>query len=515
MVFLVRHDSGWSTLALRDGDRHTPVIYLCRGVVPHAWTDPRDAVSCCNGYERACRVVRDASGDAGLEYFWRRSEVVAAIPAGVERVARAPADGGGVAGGTWPVSALAHAAFLERLATVGEAGRAEVQAGLVVLKLIDRWAIGVLSGVRVPAVAVRAARAAVSMVAPGPIARMLSAAVVAVTDDAPERAVAWSALLQVYGGLLEDGAEWALAADVYGTMIEYARTPGDVERVPAAYDRMGHCLRQLGRLDAAQRAYVVGRAIADRGADVGATLRLRISEANLAGAGRGNWPEAERRLDAVIADAQVAGLDDVLAMARHDRGLVATERGRPDDALTFLHAAFLGYRDAVKQQRALNDIARLLRELGARDAARAVFKVSHECAAQQDVRWVAAINLLDLAVEDGGRVEFEDYRCELEAEPLSARHAAYFAVFVGDGYRRFGSRAQSAAAYQRALAIGRSAGMHEIVVRAESALAALDAPVQSPPRVAADSVAGASWSELIDPIVSSAEDLRRALAVGP
>lgn len=508
MVVLIRDESGRSTLAIRDGDRQRPLIHLCRGLTPHAWADARDAVWCCNGYERACRVVRDACGDAGLEYYWRRTDPACVAPVVAERGAEPDKRGGG-----WPVAELAHAAFVERLGSdLSDGARAETQAGLAVLRLIDRWAIGVLSGQAVPTDVARSARACVASAQPGAIARMLAAVVVAVSDESAERVVAWSAMLQAYGGLLEDAAEWALAADVYGTLIEYARTPNDVERVPAAYDRMGHCLRQLGRFDAAQRAYALGLAIADRAADSPGVLRLRISQANLAGVGRGNWPEAERRLDAVIAVAESAGLDDVLALARHDRGLVATERGRPEDALYFLHAAFLGYRDRIKQQRALNDIARLLRDIGARDGARVVFRVTHECAAQQDVRWLAALNLLDMAVEDGARAEFEQYRLVLSAAPLSARHAAYFAVFLGDGYRRFGRRALAVAAYEQALAVGRRAGMHEIVLRAESALAGVnEAPAPRPPRPAM----GPAWPAIIEPIVSSAVDLGRTLAAGP
>ncbi len=48
-----------------------PRVFYCQGADAHVWSDPDDASKCCNGYERAVRIERDAEGNVALVYYWK------------------------------------------------------------------------------------------------------------------------------------------------------------------------------------------------------------------------------------------------------------------------------------------------------------------------------------------------------------------------------------------------------------------------------------------------------------
>src|SRR5262249_27735956 len=147
--------------------------------------------------------------------------------------------------------------------------------------------------------------------------------------------------------------------------------------VPLALLYMGACLRTWGRLADAEKAYArAGEVAREVGDDYHAFLS-RIGAANVV-ANRGNLPRAEALYDAIIREAQaevprVPGLIEVVARAKHDRGVVVLERGDPARATDDFFDAFEAYTEPQRRTRALVDLANALVALGARSAARDAF----------------------------------------------------------------------------------------------------------------------------------------------
>jgi tetratricopeptide (TPR) repeat protein len=432
-------------------------MYYCSGEQRHAWDDAADAAKCCNGYERAHRVSRRSDGTVHLTYYWRRTartrRTVVEAPVSAARPLEVP-----------------HDAFFKRL---GEAGPGSqqwqaVSAGLVAVRLVERCATRRDASTR--AVGFRellAVRRAIRALDDGPIRTALGAVIDAVAADASSATARLIGALSAYGQQLEADGEWRLAADVFGVAIACAITREDRAPLPASYFHMGLCRRKLGDIDGAQTAYQTGRVVAERIGDTAGLLRLDVGEARMA-IERGNYPEAERRLDAIIDAARGAGVDEVAARALHDRGLVAFRRDQNEAAVRYYFGALRLFQAGDDQERALHDIALALLELGARADARRAFEVLFDTAVLQETKWAAAVNLVDVAARESDWPAFESWRARTAAVALPPVLAATFAVVVGDAYRRFGQPMLAIDAYQAAIAAAAPAGLHEYVVRAEA-----------------------------------------------
>jgi tetratricopeptide (TPR) repeat protein len=235
---------------------------------------------------------------------------------------------------------------------------------------------------------------------------------------------------------------------------------------------LGYCRRQLGDLRSASRAFRRGRAAAGAIGDVASVLRIRVSEANMV-THRGNLPLASRLLDEIVADARAGHHWEPLAMALHDRGCLACDRGRPADAVADLFEALERYTDAARQQRALADLARALAAVGCTDAARDALTVVFQCADDRDCRWGAAINLLEIASLAGDDAAFERYCAWVSAESLPARMTASYLLRLAEAHQRAGRLAESAAAYRRLLAHAEQHTLNEYAMVADAGIGGL------------------------------------------
>jgi tetratricopeptide (TPR) repeat protein len=360
---------------------------------------------------------------------------------------------------------LRHAAFFEALATQDPAGAAwrATSAGLVTLRLVDRW-IQLRSDHRSPSVeAVRAVRRAVGRVDRGhPLRPSIDALSCAVSGALHSAGLSATRGLLDYARALHASAQWALAIDVYLTFIEHAEGPDEVEARAQASSRIEACRRMLER----------------RG-----TLLADIGVANIA-LERGNLPAAEKILEETCAAAQSAGMQDVMARATHDLGYVCYHRatahpdGRVntaylDRAAQHFFSAFKQYPDPVRRDRALVDLATTLAARGLIAAARDGFYALYHSTADPDVRWSAALNLLDVASREGDDAAFRHYADALEAAPLAPAQLARMYLVVGDGARRFGRVEHAHWAYQQAIIVAEANGINEVLVLAEAALGAL------------------------------------------
>jgi tetratricopeptide (TPR) repeat protein len=445
-------------------------VYYCPGPQRHSWAQRQDARRCCNGYVRRSRTIRTDSGDVRLEFYWERlTDAAPDTNAGGggdpgDDDLPTPADPDTVRRTAAGISPYSHHPFFARLATVEQDSSTwrTLTAALLTLRLVDRWVMRTDEERRPSFREYVMVRRAVDEVDVTHSRAVLHDLTRTLHDYAGAGARSVPALLVELGRLLEDAAEWAVAADVYETVIAHARIRMDHTDVPLCYDRMGYCLRQDGRVDEAASAYARGRAVAHAAGDAAGVLRLRVSDANLA-LHRGDLHASATMLDAVIADARRGGHREPLALAAHDRGVVAFELGELDRAALFLHDAVESYDEPARQQRAMVDLARTLRALGARDAARDAFSVLYASADQRDCKWGAAINLLDLAVSDGDEPAFEILHQAIEAEQLPVRLQAQFYRTLALGFRGFGHVAKAELTWRVLSALANRHGLTEFV----------------------------------------------------
>jgi tetratricopeptide (TPR) repeat protein len=354
---------------------------------------------------------------------------------------------------------LPHLAYFRALAREeneeGSSWRGTL-AGLAAMRLLDVWSVGDA----LPDAGVRAVERAIKMM----------------DVDAPERESLERledtfrsegrrlggnsesqvlAHVRAYADVLSQSAAWTLAIDVCRTIIREARTPSERAMLPLVYDRLGRCLRACGKPHAAMEAFQTGRARACAVGDIAGDLHLRISEAVLE-AQRGHKLAAELILDEVTVEAAHAGLPEVCARAMHDRGTIAYRRGEPLRALSLYFHALDDYGDAAAGDRVFADIALVLEDIGHRDLARQVLLALETRSIEQSQRWAATVNLMRIAALDDDEALFTVYHRRLAQLRLSARQQAYYHLFAGEAWLRFGRPALARQALSRAqIAIAR------------------------------------------------------------
>ncbi|HXE59144.1 MAG TPA: hypothetical protein VN607_00490, partial [Gemmatimonadaceae bacterium] len=275
--------------------------------------------------------------------------------------------------------------------------------------------------------------------------------------------------LMAYARALQFEAKWTLAADVYRTVLQTAEPAADTDVVIAANMQLGACMRVLAQWSEARGAYAAAAEVAAFTGDVANVLRARIAEANVMMA-RGNLPSAEKILDSVIDGAEESGLTEIRAFALQDRGAVARQRGDPEHAVSYAYEALSIFESQVAKDRALSDVAVAFSDMGLFDAARDANLMLAATAQEQHTRWVAMINLMEIALLDHREVVFEQYRRELQTANLPATLEAHYWYYAGQGHRTFGRDEQAKQALQRAVAAASQHQINEVVIKAEQSL---------------------------------------------
>ena len=382
--------------------------------------------------------------------------------------------------------ALPHLPFFEALATLDESSDDwhAITAGLVTLRLFDAWIADGPGVVAAGAFGLRAVREAIGRVSRGNTTRALLTSVV----DAMECAVVVQVpmvapRLMAYARALQFDAKWALATDVYRTVLARAHPSEDADIVVNGNMQLGACLRVLGDMGQAAEAYGRAAQIARRTGDAVNVLRSQIAEANLA-IDRGNLPHAEQILDRTIRQAKRKGLTEVWALATHERANVAHRRGSYELSVRLIHEALGSLRMPSARDRALADLAASFYELGVRSAARDAHLILAYTAQEQYSRWVATINLLEIAAVDRCEPVFEQYRRELAGASLPPMLAAYYELYLGQGYRMFERFEPARAALERAVVIASRHHLNEVLIKAEASLGQLRAGGLVVPRAA-------------------------------
>jgi tetratricopeptide (TPR) repeat protein len=368
--------------------------------------------------------------------------------------------------------AFPHLPYFEALAHMSESSAdwRAISAGLVTLRLVDAWVSEGTHVVAAHARGLRAVRELIAAIEVGNSARALLTSVVDSMVAAPTVRVSIVApRLMAYARGLQFDGHWALAADVYRTVIAHSQLVEDADVVVAANMQLGACLRVLADWSEAAIAYTTAGQIAALTGDVMNVLRARLAEANLA-MDRGNLPRAEAILDETIRSAAEAGQARIRAMALQDRGVLAQHRGDLELAVCLGYEAVNSFHDQVARDRAMVDLAAAFQRMGLRSAARDANLILAATAQEQYTRWVATINLMEIASLDGSEPVFEQYRRELAGANLPAVLAAYYHYYVGQGFRLFDRFEAAKASLERAIEIAARHQLNEVLIKAEQSL---------------------------------------------
>ncbi len=368
---------------------------------------------------------------------------------------------------------LPHLAFFEALAGMEEdsAEWRETSAGLVALRLVDAWVAEGRSVVAAEGWSLRAVRDAIQRIDRGKTTRAILSSLVDTMQSLGEvRITTLAPRLMAYARTLMYDAHWALAADVHQTVIGYAHPLEDSDVVIDANMQLGACLRTMTQWQEAALAYSVAGQIASMTGDMVNVLRSRVSEANIA-IDLGNLPFAESILEETISRADaVPALAEAKSLALHARAHVAHLRRQFEHAVRLGYQALAGTKTQTSRDRVLSDIATSFSELGIRSAARDAYLILAATAQEQYTRWVAQINLMEMAALDGQQTVFEEHRRELASATLPASLSAYYFFYAAQGYRMFDRDQAAAAALSRTVAIASANSLNQILMQAEAAL---------------------------------------------
>lgn len=376
-----------------------------------------------------------------------------------------------------PKPVLRHVAFLEAADAPNTSARdrESALAAFLTLRLFDEWMASgpLLADPEFPAHA--AARRAVTDLAQDvemqtALQRILDA--VTMLHDADAQPV----LPRIYalGGLLEHRGSSAMACDVYGTISRFVDGRAHLDLAFDALMKQGLCRRNAGELDLAERSYEAAGMLAARARDRGRVLLARIGEAKVNWL-RGNLPAADAALDKIAEEAATIGEQRVQALALHDRAGVARHRSDLPRAVRLAFESFKLTVDDIDRERVLNDLGNFLGLTGAFETARHALTAMAQSARQQESRWTAQMNLMDLATREGNEIRFEQHRRQLEKEPLPVRHAVSFQRDAGRGLAAFGRLGDAGPYLQRALELATKAGLHQAEFEITGMLADLEA----------------------------------------
>ena len=401
---------------------------------------------------------------------------------------------------------LRHQAFFDGLAALDENDSSwpAISAGLLVLRqLDDRLRDGMEPDARSTTATLEAAAA---IPRTDPVRRLLMMlADLAVEAEPPRHPLGIQ--LFAWARSLENNAAWALAEDVYRAVTEFVPCDDDLELVTDAWMRRAYVARMRSGFADAEHAIERGREFAARLGDAGRLLRLRMASANIA-IDRHQPELAESIIAETVALAAPLG-GPVYSEALHTRGEVARVQGDNVAALRYYHRALEGAPSDIGRERLLLAISGTSIDVGARSMARDALLVLAVTAQTRNTRWLAVVNLLEIAVLDRNELSFESYRRELASEPLSPTAAGYFALYEGHGFRAFDRPHLAEASYERALQHAHDHQLKKLVVEAECALLALRSSADAPHPCAESPV-----PSVLEPLAQRVRAMRENLPSG-
>jgi hypothetical protein len=136
------------------------------------------------------------------------------------------------------------------------------------------------------------------------------------------------------------------------------------------------------------------------------------------------------------------------------------------------------------------DLAMAFSQIGLRSAARDANLILAATAQEQYTRWVATINLMEIASLDGSEPVFEQYRRELADVDLPPTLRIEYHLQVGRGCRIFGKIDAARTELAKVLQLAEQHRLNEYIFTAERELNELDRGQRLSGRAAAAAPAG-------------------------
>jgi hypothetical protein len=307
-------------------------------------------------------------------------------------------------------------------------------AGLIVLRMVDRWVAG---GCR--PVDVTGARKAVDEMEAGNPAKNALAQTLEVVGGRPaSRPDEATHGLLTYANLLQRDGRWHLAIAVFSTVIAYAGVASSSEQVFAAYIRKAQAQRTTGAMDEAIATTTMASTLAASAGNPSWTVQVQLSFAVHATV-QDDLDGAEAMLDEAWNQAPPDLPRYLRARILNCRGLVAGLRGQHEPAFRHWYAALDHDPEAVERDRILQNLGEAFRIVGCTAAARDTFLILSGTSEEREVRFVATLSLMLIAAEEGNQELFEQHRRQADdpGVPPSLRvdylqHLSLAASSLGD-----------------------------------------------------------------------------------
>ncbi len=380
-----------------------------------------------------------------------------------------------------PKPSLRHLPFLETMAETSETSPLHpgAQAAFLTLRLLDQWAkLGApIAAATTGSHAVT--RESVDRLESDPELRNALRVILEAIEALQEPDVQ-PVLPRVYalGMLLEQRGLLAQAGDVYGTVARYVDAAAHLDLAYDAFMRQGYCLRHVGAFEWADQAYGNAGALATRDRDRIRVILSRLGRAKVLW-DRGNLPAADGAISELLEEAEALDSSVVTALLLHDRASLGWIRGERERSIRWLFRAFQISPDDYDRERMLADLAGYLSQMGAFDAARDALRIIEASARTQGTRWIAKINMMDLAYRTRNEVLFEQYRRDLANEPLPPVNRVSYLLDVGRGCTVFGQYAEARTALAECIRLATVHGFNRRLIQAEEALGQVSEVEQS------------------------------------
>ena len=380
---------------------------------------------------------------------------------------------------------ITHQVYFDTLGSMREesASWRSVFAGLSVMRLVDSYAQP-SPATPVNWAQIHSVRTAIGNVGEGdPIRGVLTAVVDEITSrGAVDESVC--ATLLSYGRALDYEASWGLATDVFSTVAKLTKPERNPRLAVEANVAVGGAARRNGDWETSARAYSQAAYVADTLGDKQGVLTVQVGIANTYLA-RGNLPQAQSILDDVLVQARDQALPEVQGMALHSRAALAQQRGEKAEAVKLAYEALTFTVRPSERDRVMEDLAVGFSELGMRDAARDTHLVLAGTAQTKWVRWLASINLMELAAQEGMEEAFDSYASQLRDAPLGPYLKSYFLLFLGEGLEQFGRFEAAEEVLSAAMSYADANQIHPVSFKADEALAAVRSKSRRPTKAPA------------------------------
>jgi tetratricopeptide (TPR) repeat protein len=369
---------------------------------------------------------------------------------------------------------IRHQVYFDTLGSMREdsASWRSVFAGLSVLRLVDAYSE--TGSPLNPAgwAQLHSVRAAIEALNDGdPVRGVLTNVLDEVTTRSQIDETVFRSLV-AYGRVLDYDASWGLATDVFSTVAKLARPEKNARLAVEAHVAVGGAARRNGDWEVSARAYSQAAYIADTLGDRQGVLTVQIGIANTYMA-KGNLPQAQSILDDVLVQAREQTLMDVQSDALHARAALAQRQGASTEGVKLAYEALNLTTKPASRDSILEDIAAMFTEIGLRDAARDTHLLLVATAQSQWVRWLATVNLMELASLDGMEEVFDAYASELRDASMGSWLRSHYLLFLGEGLERFGRYEAAEQALEEAIAYTSANQIHAVTFKAEEILGAV------------------------------------------